>query len=81
MKTYIKELDIAQDLIKKYGETGAYDIATWILNRLEHRHYCIWQTYDKDDIAINYGRKPTDEEMDNMQENLSNCFEYIRLED
>jgi len=74
----IVERDIARRIIKKYGVMPAYDLATWILYELEWRRCCIWQTYTMDDIEQNMGRKPTADEIDEMQERLVNSFEYIR---
>ena len=73
--------DYAKEIIKEYGNHLAYDLATWILYQLNLEDFCIWQTYTKDDIETNLGRKTDAEEMEEMQENLANCFEYIRLED
>ena len=64
-------------LIKELGDDKAYDLATWILYQLNGKNYCIWQTYTKDDIKLNWGKEPTVDEMDEMQENLMNCFDYI----
>ena len=67
-------------LIDGFNDTALYDIATSILYHLEHKGYSIWQTYTKEDIAVNMGREPTADEMDEMQERLADCFEYIRPE-
>ena len=77
----IKELETARQIIKEQGDDAAYDVATWILYCLENKNYCIWQTYTQDDIKINMGRKPTNDEMEEMQERLANTFEYIRPEE
>lgn len=69
--------EIALDLIEKYGEKGAYEIATWTLHTLCGKRYCLWQTYDQEDIETNLGRKPTDDEFDAMEERLANSFDYI----
>ena len=71
----------ARKIIKKFGVMPAYELATWILYELEWRHCCIWQTYTMDDIEINMGRKPTADEIDEMQDRLANSFEYIRPEE
>ena len=76
----IDTLDYANELIKKYGKEEAYNLATWILYQLNLENYCIWQTYSRHDIESNLGRKPTAEEFDEMQDNLADCFEYIRPE-
>lgn len=70
----------AEGFIKKHTKQYAYDFATWVLHNLEHKGFCIWQTYTKEDITVNMGRKPTSDEMDEMQERLADCFEYIRPE-
>ena len=77
----IEFYNYAKKLIKKYGQDKAYDLATWILAILHAENYCIWQTYDKDDIELNWGKKPTAEDMEQMQENLTNCFDYITPEE
>lgn len=76
-KMRIEIYNYAKKLIKKYGQDKAYDLATWILHILSAENYCIWQTYDKDDIELNWGKKPTAEDIKQMQENLENCFDYI----
>ncbi|MBO7712660.1 MAG: hypothetical protein J6S85_03770 [Methanobrevibacter sp.] len=68
----------AMRFLKKHTKQEAYDFATWVLHDLEERGFCIWQTYDKDDIEVCLGRKPTKDELADMQERLMNCFEYIR---
>lgn len=68
----------AMFFLKKHTKQEAYDFATWILHDLEVKGFCIWQTYDKEDIEIGLGRKPTKEELAEMQDGLMNCFEYIR---
>ena len=80
-KMRIEFYNYAKKLIKKYGKDKAYDLATWILGILSSENYCIWQTYDKDDIELNWGKKPTAEDMEQMQENLANCFDYITPEE
>lgn len=77
----IETYDYAKKLIKKYGQEKAYDLATWILYALNVEDYCIWQTYTKDDIKLNWGKNPTAEDMEQMQENLMNCFDYITPEE
>lgn len=71
----------AKKIIKLFGQEKAYDLATWILHQLNLEDFCIWQTYTKDNIESNLGRKTNAEEMEEMQENLANCFEYIRAEE
>lgn len=73
----IDTYDYAKEIIKKYGNQKAYDLATWILYALNLEDFCIWQTYTKDDIEANLGRKTNAEEMEEMQENLGNIFEEI----
>jgi hypothetical protein len=68
----------AMRFLKKHTKQEAYDFATWVLHDLEERGFCIWQSYDKDDIEIGLGRKPTKDELADMQDRLMNCFEYIR---
>ena len=63
--------------LKKHTKQESYDFATWILHELEKKGFCIWQTYDKSDIEIGLGRKPTKDELADMQDRLMNCFEYI----
>lgn len=77
----IETYDYAKKLIKKYGQEKAYDLATWILYALNVEDYCIWQTYTKDDIKLNWGKNPTAEDMEQMQENLANSFDYITPEE
>ena len=56
-KMRIEIYNYAKKLIEKYGKDKAYDLATWILGILSSENYCIWQTYDKDDIELNWGKK------------------------
>lgn len=71
----------ADSLIDEFNDDALYDIATSILYYLENKGYSIWQTYTRSDIQCNMGRKPTTDEMNEMQERLANCFEYIRPEE
>ena len=79
--TYFEQQEKIREQAKKYiekkGYEAAYDFATWILHRLQGHGYCIWQTYTKDDIESNIGRKPTDDEMQDLADSLQ-CFENIR---
>lgn len=79
---YIEKQEKAQKkamrFLKKHTKQEAYDFATWILHDLEERGFCIWQTYTKDDIETGLDRKPTKDELSDMQDRLMNCFEYIR---
>ena len=68
---------LANDIIRKHGQTFAYDFATWMLYRLSRRGYCIWQTFDKEDIQSRTGKAPTKKQMEKLQENMQNCFDYI----
>lgn len=68
----------ARIYILNNGEADAYDLATSILERLQGHGYCIWQTYTKDDIEANIGRKPTDDEMQDLADSLQ-CFNNIRI--
>lgn len=67
----------ADYLIDEFNDNALYDIATSILCYLQGKGYCIWQTYTKDDIESNIGRKPTDDEMQDLADSLQ-CFENIR---
>ena len=68
----------ADYLIDEFNDNALYDIATDILAYLQGKGYCIWQTYTKDDIECNLGRKPTDDEMQDLADSLQ-CFENIRI--
>lgn len=66
-----------ESLIDEYTDDALYEIATGILFHLERNHYCIWQTYDKEDIKNGLGKKPTKEKMEELQERLADTWEYI----
>lgn len=55
----------------------SYEFAIELLYRLQEKGYCIWQTYTRDDIEQGLGRKPTEDDMSALQENISNIFEQI----
>lgn len=59
----------------------SYEFAIELLYRLEGAGYCVWQTYSREDIELNLGRKPTEDDMSALQENISNIFEQIRPEE
>lgn len=68
----------AYDIIQKKGIDDAYRLATDILWWMSCRYgYCIWQTYTRDDVEANIGRKPTNDDMRELGDNLQ-CFENIR---
>ena len=68
----------AYSIIQKKGIDDAYELATDILYLLSGKGYCIWQTYTKDDVEANIGKKPTDDEMRQLGDSLQ-CFENIRM--
>lgn len=68
----------ASEIIKSRGNDEAYDLATEVLHLLSKKRYCIWQTYTKEDIKVNTGEYPTDEEMEELGDNLQS-FENIRM--
>lgn len=68
----------AVEFFNSNTKDDCYEFAVEILYRLSENGYCIWQTYTKDDIKLGLGRKPTKEELADMQDRLLNCFEYIR---
>lgn len=67
----------AKKIIKKEGKRYSYELATEILYLLQGCGFCIWQTYTKEDVAANIGRRPTNEEMQELADSLQ-CFENIR---
>mgnify|MGYP003287411596 CR=1 FL=1 len=73
--TYEQQCKFADDFIKKYGKESAYDITTTILHKLKRMGFCIWQTYTKDDIKSNLGKKRlTSKEMQKISYQLENFF-------
>lgn len=68
----------ATDFIKKNGKARSYDFATWILNNLSKKGFCIWQSYTKEDLADNLGHNPSIDEMEDLGDALQ-CFENIRM--
>ena len=66
----------ANCLIDEFNDFALYEIATHILYYLEGKGACIWQTYTKDDVKMNTGKKPTMALMSDLQEQLQNFFEY-----
>lgn len=69
--------DLAEKIIDDYDDSFIYETATNLLAHLQGRGYCIWQTYTKEDVESNIGRKPTNEEMQMLADSLQ-CFENIR---
>lgn len=62
-------------LIDEFNDNALYDIATSILYHLQGKGYCIWQTYTKDDIKLNTGKKTISRaRMDELQDRLENTF-------
>lgn len=78
MSTILTPNDLAERIIDEYSDSFIYETATSLLYHLQERGFCIWQTYTKDDIKLGLGRKPTKDELADMQDRLMNCFEYIR---
>ena len=73
---------IASKMVKLLGEQTAYNLAITLLAVLADKHYCIWQTYDKDDIKLNTGKsKISNDYMDELQERLQNTFANDYLTD
>ena len=74
----IKEItERAVEFFNSNTKDDCYDFAIELLYRLQEKGYCIWQTYTKDDVELNIGRKPTDDEMQELCDSLQ-CFENIR---
>jgi len=48
---------VAGKFVKLLGEQLTYDLATTLLEYLKDRDYCIWQTYTKEDLKLNTGKK------------------------
>ena len=67
----------ADYLIDEFNDNALYDIATSILYYLEGKYFCIWQTYTKENIKENTGKKPTKDDMAVYQERLANIWEQI----
>lgn len=47
----------AGNFVKVLGNDVSYDLAITILEYLKDRQYCIWQTYTKEDLQLNTGKK------------------------
>lgn len=65
------------DLLMMYKNDELYEIATYLLYELAERHYCIWQTYQKEDLEMAKGRQVSDDEMDDLNDRMMNVYEYI----
>lgn len=48
---------VAGKFVKLLGEQQTYNLATTLLEYLKDRDYCIWQTYTKNDLKLNTGKK------------------------
>lgn len=68
----------AAEFYKSHTKEDCYDFAIEILYRLQGAGFCIWQTYTRDDIEANEGKRPTDEHMQELCDALQ-CFENIRV--
>ena len=72
----------ASKMVKLLGEQTAYNLATTLLAVLADKHYCIWQTYDKEDIKLNTGKKKiSNNYLDELQDRLQNTFANDYLTD
>lgn len=75
--------DITEKAVEFFNSNtkeDCYEFAIELLYRLKEKHYCIWQTYSKEDLKTLIGRNPTKDEFSGMQERLANSSEYILLE-
>lgn len=67
--------EMAQALVKGFGDDEAYELATEILQVLYNKKYCIWQTYTLDDIENSTGKKVITRALfDDLQDQLMNTF-------
>ena len=66
---------IKKELVDEYTDEALYDIATYILYQLSEKGFCIWQTYDRMDVQIVTGKKPTKMLMEDLQEQIGNFLE------
>ena len=72
----------SEEYLKKHSKEQSLMFATWILQKLSDEHYVAWQTYTKEDVkCIKNVKKVSDEYMDRLHENISECFCYIEPED
>ena len=45
------------EITKKLSDEEAYNLATYLLSKLESKGYCIWQTYSKEDVKMFSGKE------------------------
>lgn len=65
--------DNARLIVDTIGKDKAYDLATWILEVLQDKKYCIWQTYTMDNLKQNTGKKRiTQEQWEDFKYALTN---------
>lgn len=69
---------VAGKFVKLLGNDMTYNLATTLLEYLKDRDYCIWQTYTKEDLKLNTGKKRlTHDDMQEYGERLQDfcCIE------
>jgi hypothetical protein len=81
MSNILTPNDLAEKILDEYHDEFVYETAINLLYALQQKHYCIWQTYTKDDIKLNTGKRPSNEKMDDLQDRLENTFANNYLTD
>ena len=62
------------EITKKLTDEEAYNLATYLLSKLESKGYCIWQTYSKEDVKMLSGKEDlVKEDMEEYQCRLEDC--------
>ena len=65
--------DNAKFIVDTIGKDNAYNLATCILEVLQDKKYCIWQTYTMNDLKANTGKKRiTQEQWEDFKYALTN---------
>ena len=65
--------DTAKFVVDTIGKDNAYNLATCILEVLQDKKYCIWQTYTMNDLKQNTGKKRiTEEQWEDFKYALTN---------
>lgn len=73
----VENLEQANRLVECFGNEIAYDLAISILQILNRKDYCVWQTFSKEDIEEYDRKKPTHERMEELHSRLGNVWELI----
>lgn len=61
------------EITSKLTNEETYNLATYLLSKLENKGYCIWQAYTKEDVKNITNKEPSKDDMEEYQYRLDDA--------